>query len=46
MRRLHSEARDRSPDADPNVTTFKPHHVVSPTGLTSSPGLRADGTAF
>ncbi|MCP3062314.1 lamin tail domain-containing protein [Myxococcus sp. K38C18041901] len=37
---------NRSPDADPNVTTFKRHNVVSPTGLTSSPGLRADGTAF
>ncbi|MFY1831900.1 lamin tail domain-containing protein [Myxococcus fulvus] len=37
---------NRSPDADPNVTTFKLHNVVSPSGLTSSPGLRADGTAF
>jgi len=35
---------NRSPDADPNGTFVR--HTTLPSGLSSSPGLRADGTAF
>ncbi|NTX51746.1 putative Ig domain-containing protein [Myxococcus sp. CA039A] len=35
---------NRSPDADPNGAFVR--HTSLPSGLSSSPGLRADGTAF